>query len=83
MKHLDDGDKLVIIVHEQVVEGKIFASSYQADLVLMNGSQGVLVLLGVKGKAVMMFVQVNHFKEREETEPVTSPWEMGLYNNHV
>ena len=36
-----------------------------------------------KGKTVMMFVKVNHFKEREETEQVTSLWEMGLYNNHV
>ena len=34
-------------------------------------------------KTVMLFVRVNHFKSREETEEVTSLWEMGLFNNHV
>merc|ERR1712228_594340 len=36
-----------------------------------------------KGKTVMMFVRVNHFKSREETEEITSLWQTGLYNNHV
>ena len=42
---LEDRDTLVDTFQEQVVEGKIFASSCQADLVLMNGSTGALVLL--------------------------------------
>ena len=39
---MEDRYKLVDIVQEQVVEGKIFASSCQGDLVLVNESQGVL-----------------------------------------
>merc|ERR1712183_335356 len=35
------------------------------------------------GKTVMMFVRINNFKSREETEEVTSLWQTGLYNNHV
>jgi len=36
-----------------------------------------------KGKTVMMFVRVNHFKDRQETEQLTAIWEIGLQNNHV
>jgi hypothetical protein len=36
-----------------------------------------------KGKTVMMFVRVNQFVDREETEEITALWQTGLYNNHV
>merc|ERR1719228_643102 len=36
-----------------------------------------------KGKTVMMFVRINNFKSREETEEISSLWQTGLYNNHV
>ena len=36
-----------------------------------------------KGKTVMMFVRVNQYVDREETEQITSIWQTGLYNNHV
>ena len=36
-----------------------------------------------KGKTMMMFVRINNFKDREETEEITSLWQTGLYNNHV
>lgn len=36
-----------------------------------------------KGQTVMMFVRVNQFKSREDTEEITSLWQTGLYNNHV
>ena len=36
-----------------------------------------------KGKTVMMFVKINNFKSKEETDEVTSLWQTGLYNNHV
>jgi len=36
-----------------------------------------------KGKTVMMFVRVRGFKDRQDTEELTSLWQTGLYNNHV
>merc|ERR1711936_380460 len=36
-----------------------------------------------KGKTVMMFVRINNFKSRAETEEISSLWQTGLYNNHV
>ena len=36
-----------------------------------------------KGTTVMMFVRVNQYVDREETEQITSIWQTGLYNNHV
>ena len=48
---LEDRDTLVDTFQEQVVEGKIFASSCQADM--LNGSQGAL-LLDVREKVVVV-----------------------------
>ena len=42
-----------------------------------------MMKLTKKGKTVMMFVRVNQFVDREETEQITSIWQTGLYNNHV
>jgi len=36
-----------------------------------------------KGKTMMMFVRVNNFVSKEETEEITSLWATGLYNNHI
>jgi Chaperone for wingless signalling and trafficking of LDL receptor len=42
-----------------------------------------MMKLSKKGKTVMMFVRVNRFVDRDETEQITSIWQTGLYNNHV
>jgi len=36
-----------------------------------------------KGKTVMMFVRINNFKDKEETEEISSIWQTGLYNSHI
>jgi len=36
-----------------------------------------------KGQTVMMFVRVNDFVSREDTEEITSLWQTGLYNSHI
>jgi hypothetical protein len=42
-----------------------------------------IMKMSKKGKTVMMFVRVNQFVDREETEEITSIWQTGLYNNQV
>jgi hypothetical protein len=42
-----------------------------------------MMKLSKKGKTVMMFVRINRFVDRDETEQITSIWQTGLYNNHV
>ena len=42
-----------------------------------------MLKLNKKGKTVMMFVRVNNFVSKEDTEEITSLWQTGLYNNHV
>ena len=48
----------------------------------MSDPEGVMQMTK-KGKTVMMFVRVNHFTDRAETEEITSLWQTGLYNNHI
>ena len=51
---LGDRDKLVDIMREQVVEGKRFSCSCHTDLVLVNGSQGSLILLDVREEVMVV-----------------------------
>merc|ERR1711872_1165707 len=46
-------------------------------------NEGDVMKATKKWKTVMMFVRVNQFRNREETEEITALWEMGLFNNHV
>merc|ERR1712096_368042 len=56
----------------------------QLDMSKLDMSKPEEVMkLTKSGKTVMMFVRINNFKSREETEEVTSLWQTGLYNNHV
>ena len=48
----------------------------------MNNPEDMMKM-SKKGKTVMMFVRVNDFVSKEDTETITSIWQTGLYNNHV
>ena len=47
-----------------------------------NDPEGMMKM-SKKGKTVMMFVRINDFKNKEETEEISSIWQTGLYNNHI
>ena len=36
-----------------------------------------------KGRTIMLFAKINKFKDRQETEEVSSLWHTGLYNAHI
>merc|ERR1712173_45270 len=36
-----------------------------------------------KGRTIMLFAKINKFKDRQETEEVSSLWHPGLYNAHI
>ena len=36
-----------------------------------------------KGKTVMLFAKINKFKNRQETEEVSSLWQTAMYNAHI
>jgi len=56
----------------------------QIDMSKLDMSNPEAVMqLTKKGKTVMMFVRVNNFKDRADTEEITSLWQTGLYNNHI
>ena len=48
----------------------------------MNNPEGMMKM-SKKGKTVMMFVRINNFKDKEETEEISSIWQTGLYNSHI
>ena len=48
----------------------------------MNNPEAVMKATK-KGKTVMMFVKINKFVSREETEEVSSLWQTGMYNAHI
>ena len=48
----------------------------------MNNQEQVLAATK-KGKTIMLFAKINKFKDRQETEEVSSLWHTGLYNAHI
>merc|ERR1712029_1142121 len=36
-----------------------------------------------KGKTIMLFAKINKFKDKHETEEISSIWHTGLYNAHI
>jgi hypothetical protein len=42
-----------------------------------------VVKVSKKGQTVMLFVKVNNFVSKEETEEVTALWQTGLFNAHI
>ena len=56
----------------------------QLDICKMDTTnQEEMMKLTKKGKTVMMFVKINNFKSKEETEEMTSLWQTELYKNNV
>ena len=48
----------------------------------MNNQEEVMAATK-KGKTIMLFAKINKFKDRQETEEVSSIWHTGLYNAHI
>merc|ERR1719431_1011683 len=69
---------------DELPEGHPDKPQVQLDLSKLDMSDPESVMKATKkGKTVMMFVRVNNFVSREETEEVSSLWQTGLFNNHV
>jgi len=69
---------------DELPEGHPDKPTPQIDLGKLdkNNPEGLLKM-SKKGKTVMMFVRVNNFVDKEDTETITSIWQTGLYNNHI
>merc|ERR1711936_787823 len=48
----------------------------------MNNEEEVMAA-SKKGRTIMLFAKINKFKDRQETEEVSSIWHTGLYNAHI
>ena len=48
----------------------------------MNNQEQVMAA-SKKGRTIMLFAKINKFKDRQETEEVSSLWHTGLYNAHI
>merc|ERR1711936_785584 len=48
----------------------------------MNNQEEVLAA-SKKGRTIMLFAKINKFKDKQETEEISSLWHTGLYNAHI
>lgn len=48
----------------------------------MNNPEAMLSA-SKKGKTIMLFAKINKFKDKHETEEISSIWHTGLYNAHI
>jgi len=69
---------------DELPEGHPDKPQPQLDLSKLDMSDPqAMMKMSKKGKTVMMFVRVNDFVSKEDTEEITSIWQTGLYNNHI